>query len=641
MTAIRWWILFGLVILPFLVVPGLGEQYSTAKALWLSVVTSVALLTASVLILRHADDELIWRWTKTPGVQAAGAFLVVLIGVWLVHGVQLHGLWGSFLRSNGVWFSIMIIAFSTVALMVFHLQKHWSALWWVISGSGVVLICAEMVARLGVPLSGVAAQGAYSSFIGNSSFFAGYLLIGLWATVALWLVEKQTLSRRLSGVFGLIIVVGMLLTQSRAAVLAVIAAAVITGGVALVTGDRKTKQTKVVGAAVVLIVLVYLVAQIPVVAQQLPRSLVIDPSALTSQTRLLHWQSGMHSWLDAPLLGWGPGNYVTAAAAHVSEEIFTLSPSDAVVDDPHNVFLRRLVEGGILLGLVYVGLFAALLLTAYRIKSRDAENGNRDAQLIVAATVGYAVYSFFSVEHNLVELGFWTIIGWGIFRDMQAQPALPAPRNIQFGKIVGYGAGVIAVVGVIGTLFMIPNVLRSQSMNTALLNKQWFSWEEQVEALAGAVKQPYGCAAWDQQAVMWLDLSALETSIVPHDLFVQAGLHLVNGSADCAGDTDAFLPAWRNAQLHTRLSNMTAAVSRTSARELWGRLLAVAPQHAFIHFGLAESYVDAGQFDEAIAQLEEFRDAHPGIVQVYDMLGMIHRIAGDERAAQAIEAQRP
>ncbi len=409
------------------------------------------------------------------------------------------------------------------------------------------------------------------------------------------------------------------------------------------SGNAKQKknaiyQLSVVGALIV----VYALMQIPAIGGALPRAVVVSPTALTSQTRLLHWGAGASAFVDNPVFGWGPGGYATAAAAHINTDIFALSPSDTVIDDPHNVFIRRFVEGGVVLGLAYVMVYVAMIMVAFRLWKRHKSEHDDSAAMIIAAAVGYAVYSLFSIEHILVELVFWTVIGWVIFVDMQTQPERGVGNEkVRPEKVVGYGTAAVGVITVFVVLIMIPAVSTAKQAATAVENRQWFTWVEKTEAALGSEFAPYSCAVWDQQTTRWLAYSALENSVIPHDVFEQAGVLLSQGGEECGNDVSHFLPAWRSAQLDTRLSDMTIAVTRNDARQRWNALLAAAPDHAYLHFGLVESYLDNAEYAQALEQLQSYRELHPGVPQTYDMLALVYRLAGDVESSAAILEQKP
>src|SRR3989338_3229297 len=103
----------------------------------------------------------------------------------------------------------------------------------------------------------------------------------------------------------------------------------------------------------------------------LTRLVTISFDDITTQSRLLTWESSMKGWKDRPLLGYGYENYNVAFNKYFNPLIYRDAGSQIGFDRAHNVVFDVLVTSGILGMIAYMGLYGLVVAPAWRAARRD------------------------------------------------------------------------------------------------------------------------------------------------------------------------------------------------------------------------------------------------------------------------------
>lgn len=277
---------------------------------------------------------------------------------------------------------------------------------------------------------------AYGTF-GQPNPFAGYLsftLTFLGGLVIVWLANRR--GKKISKAFnlclfaGAVILVGILMSFSRGALVGLVVAFAVMG----IIVSRRSLGYLVLSLFVGSLLLTLgafqllpqaLVERLSVVTENFSlfdaRDVVVTPDNWAIVERMAIWQSAWDMFLSQPVLGIGPGNfpelYPDYALPHWPD-----APPHA-----HNFYLNTLTEGGVLGLIGYVAFLMAFFVFAshaYR-KTRAADTqrlvSRRGLVLgVIGAMVGLLVHNFFdnlyvhsiSTEVGLV-MGLIAVAGRG------------------------------------------------------------------------------------------------------------------------------------------------------------------------------------------------------------------------------------
>jgi O-antigen ligase len=246
--------------------------------------------------------------------------------------------------------------------------------------------------------------------IGNRNFAAGYLALSLplglaWlsgrakrlpALSADWLVKWM-----LAGNYVALMAAAVLLTQSRAATVVLVAAAAVWG-----LGRLRARARWL--AALCLIAAALAAAFCPAIQRK-------AKTLWQTDVRPAIWQGTFHLIAEAPVLGHGPGSFAREYPAHRPAEYFDRPKAAVVTDHAHNELLEVAAEhglAGLAAFLVVLGLGAH---AAWRV-CRNANDPNL-RRLGCGMAFGLAAL----LCHNLVDVNLrhppnqtllWIGLGW-------------------------------------------------------------------------------------------------------------------------------------------------------------------------------------------------------------------------------------
>jgi probable O-glycosylation ligase (exosortase A-associated) len=215
---------------------------------------------------------------------------------------------------------------------------------------GTVALGSESVAMVG---------GGTTDFFGNSNDFGVAMAVVLPLAGSLFYGEKGKLARLfLLTCFGAILI-AMLLSGCRGALVGT-TAAVLVGAVL----TRKKLPVFLVGSLIVLGTLFLL----PEGNRERLRSAFNWESDHTATSRIRLWKAGLWMFRDHPLVGVGPGNF----GPHYRDTYFGSDPYPKVWA-PHSIYIQALAESGLLgtIPMLFLWYFALRLNGRTRRQLRD------------------------------------------------------------------------------------------------------------------------------------------------------------------------------------------------------------------------------------------------------------------------------
>jgi len=305
----------------------------------------------------------------------------------------------------------------------------------------VVLVAAAWTARRGSlrPLVVVTVAGVVAGLAGLADFF---FVTGIRESALDWLVRPTRFLTRLAGVIpspngvaalvigpfaicaaaavlggtvripvrilaaagAAVLAVAMYFTYSRAALLGIFVVAVVVGWrIRRWLGAGVLVAGIVAGALLLPGYLASRSAAVGVGAEVDPSGVLVASDAL----RLRAWAAASAIWADNPLLGVGFAQYGRYADAY----------GDAVLNAPHNEWLRLFAEEGIALGLIGVLWLGATVLTLARVPGWLGAGA-------LATAVGWGLAATFNNPLLFIQVSTvaFTIVGTGLARSRAGPP---------------------------------------------------------------------------------------------------------------------------------------------------------------------------------------------------------------------------
>lgn len=365
----------------------------------------------------------------------SGSFILSLILSSLFSMDRINSLFGVFPRyTNSVIFFVSWLVLIAI-LGVFERQEKYSFAKVLVFLAGLISLWG-IIQTFGLGYYGGLHEGvrtAIPSFLGNPNFASMFVVTTV--PLQIWLLHKHVRSKSFMYYFSLLAVnlVGLMVFNSRGALLALVAAVALSWGLLLYRKSYKTFwiTLAVAALAVAAIGSFYSVTRVNTLAPELAST---DQS---TSNRWLVWEIAFDAVIDRPLTGSGVGNYFL---------LFRSSTNSALTntewfDDAHNVVLHIFSSAGIPFGLCWLLLIGAAAYLSFRrlVREKDAFAGAVGSSILVWLVVG----SFTPVTlPNWILLGVLVGIGWGY-----ADPARAYILSRKSKFLVGALAAVFLLVG--------------------------------------------------------------------------------------------------------------------------------------------------------------------------------------------------
>lgn len=427
------WLLLAPVLLPFAVFNGIIYPYLVPKTLSFY---AVSLVTAAVFaVLVASGQAFYWARLRKKEAWIPAALLVV---AYITSSLGLgfyHSFWSIFDRGDGLLMLTCVVA-DFYMLLVYADAAFFKKM------LRTVAVVATFVAVYGIG-EWLVTGGRIGSLLGNAAFFAGYLGIALFATLA----AARGLSqgwRRAAYTGAVLQVVAIVLTATRGTMLALLVAflLVLVHEAAAGVGKRRAWAAGILGTIVVCGGLFFVfrseLAKVPFTPVQ--RVATASFSSPDIASRLFIWKHMLGEIAKRPLVGVG--------AEHIDYLFNTFyNPSqiqEQWFDRSHNAFLDYAAQYGIFGFLLYVLLIGSFFVAARRF-SKKGDRWTASA-LILFATV-YAVQNFFVFD---TITSFWLLlallaVALGASLEQEQASALAFPVWVR-GVSWAIGLGLVALI---------------------------------------------------------------------------------------------------------------------------------------------------------------------------------------------------
>ncbi len=406
------WLLLAPVLLPVVIWGGLIYPYLVPKTLLFYAVT---LLTAAAFILLGTHGRAFYYARLTRWETRIPVALLALAYVTSFYGLDLYrSFWSTFVRGDG----LLMLSCAVTSFYLILLYADRAFFERLLRGVAVV---GSFVAVYGIG-EWVLGGGRIGSLLGNAAFFAGYLGIAFFATLAATRTLPNTM-RRLAFTGAGLQVIAIVLTATRGTILALLVALLV----ALIHFAMRASGPKRAWSAGILVALVIFgglffafrseLAKVPFEPIARVASIGINDPDIAS--RLFIWKNMMTEIGKSPWIGVGAEHIDTLFnrfydPTQISEQWF---------DRSHNAFLDYAAQygiGGLLLYLVLIASFFTAVVRYAR------HNDRPTAGFFALLAVTYAVQNFFVFD---TISSFWLLLA--LLAGFLAVSAGDAPREVR------------------------------------------------------------------------------------------------------------------------------------------------------------------------------------------------------------------
>ncbi|MCU0652651.1 MAG: O-antigen ligase family protein, partial [Candidatus Pacebacteria bacterium] len=622
--------LFAAVLAPFAVNMNFYYPFVGPKGLFFMACAEIAFFMWAVLA---------WRWKeyrpdiKNPLLIALLLFLAV-ISVSGAFGANFSSsFWSKFERMSGILMFFHLAAFAIVASRVLD-RKNWV---WIfgVSTAAAVYIGIDAVFN---PLKNARGGG----FIGNDSFLGTYLLFNAFFALYLffshgwreyrWL-KIFSAAAFLAISFCLVFESTYLLTfavkgssdalpagffsdivrnGARAAKFSLVGGLLLLGVLRLLV-SAKNEVRRFTLAALALAVAAGLMGAAFVFQKDnaVYRTAITEFGKGAIGSRLVVWDIAWQSFLERPMLGWGPENFGYAFAKHFNPCLGSQECGDDLwYDRAHNIILDTMVETGMVGLVAYAVLFAAAIFTlwkAYFAKRAD----------FAAAGVFTALFAAYFVQNLTVfdmvasyvmlyiSLGFIMFLG-----SSRVEGAGIASLSFKPAQLI---VPLIAAVLCFSVFVISPTVADKKVIDAV---REPYHSPAKIDAYRNALEvSPLGI--YQNRMFFsgqWLyslreeTVSSKLTNNQANSIFSYLAEELMKSCRDSAYDYQSYLAL-------ARLYNSWAIVDKSKfplVETILNDMVAVWPQNQQAYLELVQAYFYQGRMDEAYVWAKKAEAIFPG-----------------------------
>lgn len=468
------WIVRGLLLLalctPLVVKWNVFFPFAFGKALFFRVVIELALFlwAARSLLMLHGPygvgkEERAWRTLfRHPLTLAIGGFFISLLISTIFAVNDYRAFWGDVERSEGFW-GMLHYGALFVLLLRFFGAREWGWLMKVLFGGGIVLMFYGVLEYFGitdfpfaVPSSSVAGAGVarLASLVGNSAFLSTHLLLLVAFAGIFWYFKKDALKEEsrawslLALGTGLLALPAIFFTGTRGAILGLVAGfgmwvVLVAAGF---TGSGKRFRAIAIAALAALLVFggIFWSTRTASFWQEVPglsrlaNTNPFDQHDASTQTRLITWRVSWEAFLDRPVFGWGPENYLMAYERHYDPNYALYG--ETWLDRAHNKVFDLLVMQGAVGFLAYLSIFimAFWVIARYR---------KPEGAVLASGLVAYGVQNLVLFDQVVSYPVIFSLFAFIVWRFRKEDVGAPEERTrIHVPNAHAYETGAFALL---------------------------------------------------------------------------------------------------------------------------------------------------------------------------------------------------
>jgi O-antigen ligase len=490
---------FAALFIPFIVasggwgMPNLFFPYITGKNFIFRFLVEFALLCYVLLALREPK----YRPRASHLMWAALAFVVWMALATMTSVDPIKSFWSNFERMEGYVGLLHLFVWFVITGALLSAENLWERFFNVSIGVAAVQGGWALFQFLGwLSISSQSGARADTTF-GNATYTAVYLLINIF--LALFMLARTRDSRNKVALQTLYIAaivlqsIGVLLTETRGAILGVVAGLLVAAVYLLLFSKGKESQAlrRYALGAIVLVVVVggaLFAARDTAFVQNTPalgRIASISLSETTVASRLDYiWPMALKGAADKPLFGWGQENFSFVFNKYYEPPMYN---QEQWFDRAHNQFLDWLIAGGVPAFLLYLSLYVLAAWAIFR--SPKFSLGERAA--LMGFLAAYAFNNLFVFDNLVSAMYFFCLLAF-----IHSVSRRELPGSVALSKPVGDQTLAIIAPIVLGLILFgswslnAPGLARASVLVSALQTEQ--AGLNSAGATVGVPRDPKG-----------------------------------------------------------------------------------------------------------------------------------------------------
>lgn len=607
-TLLRRVIIGGIFLVPFIpliVDSSMFFPFITGKNFAFRIIVEIVFAFWLVLAYRDSAHRPQFSWV----LAAVAAFVgVITLADFLGENVY-KSFWSNFERMEGLITIWHLGAYVLVAATVLNTQKLWS--WFAhISIGASVFVSAFSLSQLFKDFA--LHQGSrLDATLGNASYLAVYMLFHIF--ILAFLLFRSSAGeagyrgavwvRWFYGALMFVELVVLYYTATRGTILGLIGGSLLAAFLIMIFG-KEHPQARKVTAGLFIGMLVFIGAFLAVkntefvkTSPVLSRFAKISSSEVTTQSRFIIWGMSVKGFKEHPILGWGQENYNLVFNKYFDSRLWRQEPW---FDRSHNIFFDWLIAGGLLGLLAYLSLFGAIFYYLWR-KNADNHFSLLDKSILTGLFAGYFFHNFFVFDNIISYILFFSVLAYMHFIAIETSDKESGinSRAMEANEKAGLVFGPMVLVALVFVIYVanVKGILTAQALLQAL-QSQPEGPQKNLEFYEKALSyNTFGASETREQlaqaASQAVDLNI--SSDIKQKFVTRARDEMQKQIKQMPNDArfQIFMASFLN-----RTSNFNDAISYAK------RAIELSPKKQSMYFELATSYLNAKEYDNALATLK-------------------------------------
>ncbi|MFH1575618.1 MAG: O-antigen ligase family protein [Candidatus Nealsonbacteria bacterium] len=566
--------------------------------------------------------------TYRPRINPLTIAIVLFLAIFVLAsftGINLHrSFWSTNERMTGILTMMHLLAFFIILSSVWRERRDWER---ALGVSVIVGVALSLYILLGNEIS---TRGGGT--IGNTSFMAAYLLFNVFFAVIL-LLAKRGLWQIFAGISLLIMTPVLLNSTGRGAIVAFFGGLFLLG-----LGFLFFSQKKILKRSALAVVLILIILGISAAVFQ--PSFVKDEANATlkeMKSRFVVWETGWKGFLEKPILGWGPENFIVVFSKYFNSCMFLPECGNEIwFDRVHNIVLDTLVTTGIIGLLSYLAIFGVAIYGLLKTIPKIIERKNIFFPLgLIVVLSSYFFQNLLVFDMINTYLVFFLTLGFINFliqnqkQTIEEKNTIAKPLNPVFSSIILIAACFILWSCNIQPLLANHSIIKtvnSQDVESASLffEGSLDTWMEKYEPreyfaqkmIKANINESIGSKEREIfQAVFDLAEAEMENSVDENRLDFRP--HLFLG--------ELYLSSYRFSDNQEKI---------LKAEQILEEVIQLSPTNQQGYWNLAEVKLAQGNIGETLILLRQAVELEPRLGYAHWYLAMAYSIAGQNQLAK-------
>ncbi len=392
--------LFAVTLTPLIVLNSFFFPFITGKAFFFRVIVEIAVAAWGVLAVLDKDYR--------PRFSLVGAAVTAFV-VWMfvanLFAVNVEkAFWSNFERMEGWVLLVHLLGLFFAASAVLRVEKKWRT-WFIASLCVGVVVSGYALLQLAGALAIHQGSTRIDATLGNSAYLAIYFLFNTGIAFWLLLTEKRLWLKYVLGVFAVLEMYLLFMTETRGTVLGLVGALALAALLTALTARKELRRYAAFGLVAIILVSggFYLARNSAFVQGNHTLQRVASISLADGQTRFTVWHMAYEGFLERPVVGWGQEGFNYVFNTYYAPSMYQ---QESWFDRAHNAFLDWLVAGGLPAFVLYISLFG----TAVWVLWRRSELSRAERIVLTATLAGYACHNLFVFDNLYSYVYFFAIL---------------------------------------------------------------------------------------------------------------------------------------------------------------------------------------------------------------------------------------